>query len=127
MKTVATLLLVALCLGCGYGSKNMTPPAPGVTPAITALIPNNMNAGSAGFVLTINGSSFANNAKVNWNGTAQTTTVMAAGQVTINVTSAMIATPAMVTVTVTNPGMSGGIYGGGTAPATSGPMTFTIN
>jgi hypothetical protein len=28
---------------------------------------------------------------------------------------------------VTNPGTPGGIYGGGTSPATSMPMTFMIN
>ncbi len=127
MKTVATLLLFTLCLGCGYGSKTSTPASPGVTPTISALVPNNVNAGSAGFILTVNGASFANNAKVNWNGTAQTTMVMAGGQVTINVTSAMIAAPGTASITVTNPGMAGGIYGGGTAPATSTPMTFTIN
>jgi hypothetical protein len=32
-----------------------------------------------------------------------------------------------VPVTVTNPGTPGGIYGGGTSPATSMPMTFMIN
>ncbi len=127
MKTVSMLLLLALCLSCGYGSKKTTPPSPGTTPAISALIPDNTNAGSAGFVLTINGNSFATDAKVNWNGTAQTTTMMASGQLTINVTSAMIATPGMISVTVTNPGMAGGIYGGGVAAATSTPMTFTVN
>lgn len=127
MKTVAALLLFLCCIGCGYGSKTTTPASPGVTPAISALVPDSVNAGSAGFVLTINGSSFANNAKVNWNGTAQTTMVMAGGQVTINVTPAMIAAPGTASVTVTNPGMAGGIYGGGTAAATSTPMSFTIN
>jgi len=127
MKTVLSLLLLALCLGCGYGSKSMTPPAPGVAPAISELVPNNASAGSAGFVLTIDGSKFAGDAKVNWNGTAQTTSVMATGQATINVTSQMIASPGMVSVTVTNPGTMGGIYGGGTAAATSSSMTFTIN
>jgi hypothetical protein len=32
-----------------------------------------------------------------------------------------------VPVTVTNPAIPGGIYGGGTAAATSAPMNFTIN
>jgi hypothetical protein len=32
-----------------------------------------------------------------------------------------------VPVTVTNPGTPGGIYGGGTSPATSSPMNFTVN
>jgi hypothetical protein len=127
MKTAATLLLFVFCLGCGYGSKKTTPASPGVAPAISELVPDNINAGSPGFVLTINGSKFAGDAKVNWNGMAQTTTVLTAGQATINVTPAMVAAPGVVSVTVTNPGKPGGIYGGGTSPATSASVAFTIN
>jgi hypothetical protein len=127
MKTIFALLLAVLCFGCGYGSTKTTPPSPGTTPTISALVPNNTNAGSAGFVLTVNGSSFGSNAQVSWNGVTQTTNVMTAGQVTINVSAAMIANPGVVAVTVTNPGTPGGIYGGGTSPATSGSMSFTIN
>jgi hypothetical protein len=38
-----------------------------------------------------------------------------------------VMTTATVPVTVTNPGTPGGIYGGGTAAASSAPMNFTIN
>jgi hypothetical protein len=127
MKIVVTLLLFAFCLGCGYGSKKTTPPSPGVAPAISELLPDNINAGSPGFILTINGSKFAGDAKVNWNGTVQTTTVLGTGQVTINVTPGMVAAPAVVSVTVTNPGTPGGRYGGGTSPATSTSASFTVN
>jgi hypothetical protein len=127
VKTVFTLLLAALCFGCGYGSQQSTPPSPGTVPTISALVPNNVNANSGGFVLTVNGGSFGGNAQVNWNGAAQTTTFVTAGQLTISVPGSMVTAPGMVSVTVTNPGTPGGIYGGGTSAATSTTKTFTIN
>jgi len=79
-------------------------------------------------VLTVNGTSFSNNAQVKWNGTAQTTTFVTANQVTINVPASMVMTAGTVQVTVTNPAtMTGGLYGAGTTAATSTAMTFTIN
>jgi hypothetical protein len=126
MKTLSVLLLTLVCFGCGYGSKT-TPPTPGTVPTIAALVPNNVNAGSSAFVLTVNGGSFASNAKVNWNGVAQTTNMMAANQLTVNIPASMVAAQGVVNVSVTNPGMPGGIYGGGTSPATSATMNFTIN
>jgi hypothetical protein len=129
MKTVLALVLAALCLGCGgYGSSQSNTPSPGTMPNISALAPPNVNANSAPFVLTINGTSFHNNAQVKWNGTVQTTAFVTGNQLTINVPTAMVATPGTVQITVTNPGTTtGGIYGAGTLAETSTAMTFTIN
>ena len=128
MKTVLTLTLAALCLGCGYGSaKSNTPPTAGTMPNISALAPNNVNANSAPFVLTVNGTSFNSNAQVKWNGTAQTTTFVTGNQLTINVPTSMVMTAGTAKITVTNPATSGSIYGGGTLAETSNEMTFTIN
>ena len=129
MKTVLALTLAALCLGCGgYGSsKSNMPPTAGTKPNVSALVPDNVNANSAAFVLTVNGTSFNSNAKVKWNGTAQTTAFVTGNQLTINVPTSMVATPGTVQITVTNPGTAGGIYGGGTLDETSTPMDFTIN
>jgi hypothetical protein len=130
MKIANTLFLVALLassMACGYSSKATTPPTAGTTPAIAALSPASMNAGGPAFVLTVNGSNFSGNAAINWSGTAQTTTWMGAGQVVAKIPSAAIATAGTVTVTVTNPGTAGGMYGGGTTAETSNSMTFTIN
>ena len=96
-------------------------------PNITQLAPNNMNSGGADFVLTVNGTNFAGGAKINWNGTPQTTTAVSASQLTATIPAAAIATAGTASVSVTNPGTAGGIYGGGTLPATSNSMTFTIN
>src|ERR1035441_1284913 len=79
--------------------------------------------------LTVNGTDFGAKAVVNWNGAAQTTTVVSGNQLTMAVPAAAIATSGTITVTVTNPATPGtGLYGsGGTMAATSSPMNFTVN
>ena len=131
MKTVyVTLLatLLALSVACGYSAKS-TAPVAGTIPAITQLAPDNMNAGSAAFVLTVNGTSFGSKAVVNFNGAAQTTTYVTASQITASIPASAVATAGAATVTVTNPGTTGtGLYGnGGTLPETSTSVAFTIN
>lgn len=68
-------------------------------------------------------------AVINFSGVAQTTNQVSGTQLTATIAAADIATAGTAAVTVTNPGTAGmGAYGsGGTAAATSGPMTFTIN
>jgi hypothetical protein len=123
---LATLLAVGVACG-GYSSKSTTPPVSGTKPNITALAPNNTNSGGAAFVLTVNGTSFNGNATINWAGAVQTTSYVGAAQLTATIPAAAIASAGTVSVTVTNPGTSGGIYGGGTTAETSNTMTFTIN
>jgi hypothetical protein len=133
MKTLQIVLLTGLtafALACGgYSSSShaTTPPTPGSLPNITALVPNNANAGATGVVLTVNGASFSTTAKINWQGTALTTTYVSGSQLTATVPNADLATSGTAAVTVTNPATSGGIYGGGTIAETSNSMTFTIN
>jgi hypothetical protein len=79
--------------------------------------------------MTVNGSSFSGKAVVNWNGTQLTSTAISANQLTATVPAAMIASPATVQITVTNPATPGtGLYGGGgTLAETSAPMSFSVN
>ncbi len=127
MKLPCVLGMIALCLGCGgYGPSSNMPPAPGTVPVIAQLSPEETSAGGPGFILTINGSSFAHNAFVNWNGTHPTTMVLTAKQLTAQIPASAIATSGTVAVTVTNPGTPGGAYGGGTVDETSKPKSFTI-
>jgi hypothetical protein len=129
IKSAALAIGLAFTFACGYSSK----PAPATTgnlPTIAELSPNSATAGSPGFTLTVNGSSFNSNAVVNWNGTAMTGTKYVSGQqVIVNVPAASIASASTVQVTVTNPAVAGtGPYGGGgTTAETSAAMTFTIN
>jgi hypothetical protein len=128
-KTVFLAGLLAAGLACGYSSKPTTPAGAGTTPNIATLAPDNMNSGGPAFVLTVNGTNFASNAAINWNGTAQTTTSVVLGtQLTATIPASDITTAGTTAaVTVTNPGTAGGQYGGGTLPETSNKMTFTIN
>jgi hypothetical protein len=83
-------------------------------------------SGSAAFPLEVDGSSFAANAVINFNGAAQTTTFVNSGKLTATIPATSIMTAGTVPVTVTNPGKPGNPYGG-TAAATSTAMNFTIN
>ncbi len=127
MKLVPILLLAIAGFGCGYGSKTVTPPQPGTTPTVARLTPDNVNAGSPAFMLTVDGTNFASNATINWSGTAQATTFVSGSQLTTVVPADAVAAAGTVPVSVTNPAVSGGIYGGGTSAATSTNMTFTVN
>jgi hypothetical protein len=127
VKATLLVTLTALTLACGYSSKT-TPPVAGSVPAIAALSPASMTAGSAAFTLTVNGTNFGSQAVVNWNGAARTTTFVSGNQVTAAIPAADVATAGSAAVTVTNPGTPGtGMYGsGGTLAETSSPMSFTI-
>ncbi len=130
MKVVNASLLASLMfltVACGYSAKS-TPATAGTVPAIAQLNPDAATAGTPGFTLTVNGTNFGAKAVVNWNGAAQTTSFVSGTQLTAAIPAAAIASSGTAQITVTNPGTSGnGIYGGGTLPATSAPMNFTIN
>jgi hypothetical protein len=127
-KAVFLAALLTVGLACGYSSKATTAPTAGTMPNITQLAPASMSSGSAAFTLTVNGTSFAGNATINWNGASQTTTSVAAGtQLMTTIPASAIATAGTASITVTNPGTAGGMYGGGTLAETSNSMTFTIN
>src|SRR5215467_10154501 len=130
MRIMTVVLFVIMWAGCGgYGSSSSTPPAPGVVPAIAGLVPDNVDAGSSGFTLTVNGSSFNSDAVVKWNGTSQATTYVSGKQLTAAVAATNVSSSGTASVTVTNPGHPGGgpYGGGGTMSATSSAVTFTIN
>jgi hypothetical protein len=130
MKIMLALLLAGLLAtlsGCGYTAKASTPPTMGTVPAIVTLNPDEATAGSA-VMLTINGSNFSGTATVNWNGTAQTGTAwVSSNQLTVMIPATVNANPGTVSVNVTNPGIAGGPYGGGTSSETSNSETFTVN
>ena len=131
MKTTNTVLLgtlIAVTLACGYSSKNNNNGGSSNMPAISNLNPGSVTAGNSDFTLTVNGSNFASKAVVNWNSTAQATTFVNAGQLTIAVPAAAVANAGTVKVSVTNPAVSGsGMYGGGSPAQTSTAVDFTIH
>jgi hypothetical protein len=129
MKIVKTLILaavIAIGLACGYSKSNM-PTQPGTMPAITQLNPASQASGSAAFPLEVDGTNFAANAVINFNGAKQIPTTVSATKLTTMIPASAIMNAGTVPVTVTNPGTAGGPYGGGTSPVTSTAMNFTIN
>ena len=106
MKLTFVLLLTALTLGCGYGSNYNSGMMGGSAPSIQMLIPGNTAAGGPAFILTVNGSHFAPNATVYWNGMPQATTFATAGQVTAMIPAALIANSGAASVHVLSNGMN---------------------
>ncbi len=79
---------------------NQTP----VTPTITAVTPNSVKAGGAGFTLSVTGTGFTNSSSVAWNGGALPTTYVSATQVTAAVPAQNITNVGTANITVSNPG-----------------------
>jgi hypothetical protein len=129
MFTILLTVVAGLTVACGYSQKATTPAVAGTMPSIAELAPSTVNSGEAAFLLTVNGTNFANKATINWNGVAQATTDVNASQLTAIIPASAITAPATVQVTVTNPGTSGtGAYGsGGTLAETSAAVSLTIN
>lgn len=130
MKTLQILLLTGLAafaLACGYSSKSYTNAAPGTVPAIVQLSPPMTTAGGPSFILTVDGSSFSATAKVNFGGTAMTTTYVSGNQLMVSIPATAVTSADTIQVTITNPGTPGGLYGGGTQSETSAVMDFTVN
>jgi hypothetical protein len=127
MKLAIVVLLCALVSGCGYGSKSTTPSQPAATPSIAQLNPSTVIANSGSFQLEVNGTNFASNAVINFNGAKQATTLESPGKLAAQIPNSAIANAGDVPVTITNPGTPGGAYGGGTSPVTSQAMTFTVS
>lgn len=90
------------------------PPAP--APAITALNPNTVTAGAAGFVMTVTGSGFTADSTVRWNGSGLATTFIAVNELRANVAAADVAAAGTFSVTVLR------AADGQVSP----PVTFTV-
>lgn len=107
MKLVFVLLLTAVALGCGYGSKNnynnmMT----GTAVQMSQIVPTSTTAGTDGFMLTVNGSGFASNSVVYWNSMALGTTFVSGNQLVAGVPASEVAMPVTVQVYVNSNGMA---------------------
>ncbi|HUO34555.1 MAG TPA: IPT/TIG domain-containing protein [Candidatus Acidoferrum sp.] len=71
-------------------------------PVLTSISPNSTASGGKDFTLTVNGSNFAANDTVSWNGQWRTTTFVNSTQMTAAITSNDIATPGCGSVAVVN-------------------------
>jgi hypothetical protein len=89
-------------------------------PAITSLTPASALAGGPGFMLTIGGLNFADDAVAQWNGIARPTVVVSSTQLTAEISAADIASSTTVSITVANPAP------GGTSEAWHFAITSTV-
>ena len=89
-------------------------------PTLTSISPTSATAGGSVFVLTANGTNFANSGEstIYWNGSPLTTTYVSATQATTTVPVADILSGGTISVTVLNSGPGGGASGG---------QDFTVN
>lgn len=126
VKTGLLVSLIAFTLACGY-SKSTMPTQAGAMPNISQLNPASATSGSAAIPLEVDGTNFASHAAVNFKGAAQTTTFVSSTKLMTTIPASAMMNTGTVPVTVTNPAVAGGLYGGGTMAETSSPMNFMIN
>lgn len=81
----------------------------GAVPAVTAISPSLVQAGAAGFILTVTGTGFNENSVVNFNTAQLPTTYVSPTQLTASVSAAQIANYGWAAITVTNPLPGGGV------------------
>src|SRR5207249_11332525 len=81
--------------------------AVGAVPTLSSISPTSTTTCAGSFSLTLNGTNFANNAKVNFGATQLTPTTSSSTQLVVSVPASSVATAGTVSVTVVNPGGSG--------------------
>ncbi|MFZ0035820.1 MAG: hypothetical protein WAK91_00240 [Candidatus Acidiferrales bacterium] len=87
-------------------------------PSITSISPTSIDAGQPGFTLTVNGSGFAPQSLIYWNGNAISTIFLTGNQLQATIPSSFISTPGSSIIEVQTPAPGGGI---------TSQLTFTIN
>jgi uncharacterized protein (TIGR03437 family) len=76
----------------------------GADPFISSFSPSSVTAGGAAFTLTVNGIGFLSGTTVLWNGATLATTFVNPTQLTVAIPAALISSPTVVIIQVTNPG-----------------------
>jgi alpha-tubulin suppressor-like RCC1 family protein len=97
------------------GSNSLTIDLP--APSISSINPTSAAIGANGFTLVVDGSNFAPNSVVRWNGLNRTTTFVSATRVQASIAAADVAEPGLFNVTVFTPAPGGG---------SSTAQTFTV-
>jgi hypothetical protein len=78
-------------------------------PSLSSISPSSINAGSAGFTLTLNGGSFVPNSVVQVNGSSRSTTFVSGTQLTAVIPAGDVASAGTLSITVVNSAPGGGI------------------
>lgn len=80
-----------------------------VLPQLASIAPTSRSAGSGQFALTVSGTNFVSGSIVRWNGSDRSTTFVSSTQLTATIQAADVAAAGTATVTVFNPGGTGGV------------------
>lgn len=78
-------------------------------PFLNPLVPDAAAPGSTAFTLTVTGTGFVIGSTVNWNGSSRTTTFISSSKLTVAILASDVSAPGTATVTVTSPGLGGGV------------------
>jgi parallel beta-helix repeat protein len=109
-NTSSTARVLTATIGCQTFTVNQDAAAVGnPVPIATSLQPSSTPAGTTGFTLTVNGSSFVSGATVLYNGLPRVTTFVSASQITAALLDTDIDTVGTATIAVTNPVPGGGM------------------
>ena len=98
-----------------------TPP-----PVLSSLSPSTAAPGGPNFTLTVNGSNFASNSAILWNGSLQATTVISSSQLSANIPAGLISSAGTANVTVSTPNGGTSAALAFTIAAPTGPMIISL-
>jgi hypothetical protein len=112
-----TIFTLSAYNGDAVSSKTFTVQVTIPQPRLTSLSPAAVPVGGLPFALTVNGSGFAGNSVVMWNGNPRTTVYVSGSQLSASITSADMSQAANVNITVFTPAPGGGM---------STPLNFAV-
>jgi uncharacterized protein (TIGR03437 family) len=102
-QRVGTMTIAGLTFTVTQAGVNSNP-----VPVISSLSPSSIAAGSAAFVLTVNGSNFVGGSVVRLNGNDRQTNFISASQLTAQIPATDLAAASSAQITVVNPAPGGG-------------------
>jgi YD repeat-containing protein len=104
-----------------YDGDGPQPPAENKVPTLTALTPSTAVAGSPQFDMAVDGANFLTGAVVTFNGQSRPTTVVSGERLSAAIAASDIQVAGAYSVTVINPGATGGTSATATFSVTSAP------
>ena len=123
---IAALIVCGLASACSQYNTNLSIQTSSST--LSYVSPSTATVGTQGFTITANGAGFVTGALILWNGTALTTTLVSAIQLTAPVPASYLATTATVQVSVQIPNstQSATTVGNTTTTEVSNVVLFTV-
>ena|SRR5277367_1737707 len=111
LKVVLSLSCIFMT-SCGGGPSSSLPPPPNSNPvpAISAVTPSSVLAGSADTPVIITGSGFVSSSAVQWNGSPIAATFSSATTLNATIPASSLTTATIAKLTVTNPAPGGGTF-----------------